>query len=179
MPALNTCRKLLDTTGKFIDNSIELCGRATAWLVLVMVLLVSYDVAMRYLFQSGSIALQELEWHLFSFLFLLGAGYTLKHDGHVRLDLFYNSRFMNERRRAWVNLIGSLVILIPFCILIISSAELFVLQSWRFNEGSPDPGGLPWRWLLKAAIPAGFALLLLQGIAEAIRNLRLILGDKA
>lgn len=164
--------------GFIIDSSIEKFGQATAWLVLVMVLLVSYDVAMRYLLQSGSVALQELEWHLFSLLFLLSAGYTLKHDGHVRLDLFYQSRFMNDYRRAWVNLIGSLVILLPFCVLIINSSHAFVLQSWQFNEGSPDPGGLPWRWLLKAAVPVGFALLLLQGIAEAIRNLCIVLGDE-
>jgi len=164
--------------GSIIDSSIEKCGQVTAWLVLVMVLLVSYDVAMRYLLQSGSVALQELEWHLFSLVFLLGAGYTLKHDGHVRLDLFYQSRYMNDYRRAWVNLIGSLVFLVPFCVLIINSSHAFVLQSWQFIEGSPDPGGLPWRWLLKAAIPVGFVLLLLQGMAESIRNLCIVLGDE-
>ena len=168
----------LKKLGSIIDSSIEKCGQATAWLVLILVLLVSYDVAMRYLLQSGSVALQELEWHLFSLVFLLGAGYTLKHDGHVRLDIFYQSRYMNDYRRAWVNLIGSLVILVPFCVLIINSSHASVLQSWQFNEGSPDPGGLPWRWLLKAAVPTAFALLLLQGIAEAIRNLCIVLGDE-
>ena len=162
-----------------LDTCTEKLGHATAWLVLIMVLLVSYDVTMRYLFQSGSVALQELQWHLFSFMFLLAGGYALKHDGHVRLDLFYQSRFMNDRRRAWVNIFGSLVFLIPFCVLIISSSQTFVTQSWQFMEGSPDPGGLPYRWILKTAIPAGFSLLLLQGIAEAIKNLCIVLGDES
>lgn len=163
----------------FIDASVERCGQATSWLVLVLVLLVAYDVAMRYLFQSGSVALQEMEWHLFSLIFLLGSPYALRHDGHVRLDLVYHSRFMNDYRRAWVNLIGSVVFLIPFCVLIITSSEAFVVQAWQFNEGSPDPGGLPWRWILKSAVPLGFGLLLLQGIAEAIKNLFIILDDKS
>ncbi len=144
-----------------------------------MVLLVSYDVTMRYVFNQGSVALQELEWHLFALLFLIGAAYTLKHDDHVRLDLFYQSRFSSDCTRAWINLIGGLVFLIPFCLLIINSSWFFVLQSWSFNEGSPDPGGLPYRWLLKAAIPFGFLLLLIQAIAECLKNLVFILEQKS
>lgn len=170
--------KYLNRFGSIIDAGVERCGQATSWLVLILVLLVAYDVTMRYLFQSGSVALQELEWHLFSLVFLFGSAYALRHDGHVRLDLFYQSRFMNDYRRAWVNLIGSVMFLIPFCILVITSSDAFVTQSWQFNEGSPDPGGLPWRWLLKAAMPVGFGLLLLQGIAEAIRNLCIVLDEE-
>ena len=153
----------------WIERVSEWTGRGTSWLVLAMVLLIAYDVAMRYLFRTGSVALQELEWHLFALIFLLGAGYTLKHDDHVRVDVLYQSRWMNDRRRAWVNLLGTLVFLIPFCVLIIVSSWPFLHDSFVHGEGSPDPGGLPYRWLLKAAIPAGFALLLLQGIAIAIR----------
>ena len=140
-----------------------------AWLVLAMVLIIVYDISMRYLFQIGSVALQELEWHLFSLVFLLGAAYTLKHDGHVRVDIFYQSRWMNDRRRAWVDLFGCLFLLIPFCVLIIVSSGPFVGNAFAIGEGSPDPGGLPYRFLLKAAIPVGFALLLLQGIAQMLR----------
>ncbi len=142
-----------------------------AWLVVGLVLLVCYDVAMRYLFQSGSIALQELEWHLFALIFLLGAAYTLKHDEHVRVDLFYGNRRVSDRQRAWVNLLGSLLLLIPFCVLIIYTSIPFVENAWAMGEGSPDPGGLPYRFLIKAAIPAGFALLLIQGVAEVMRNI--------
>lgn len=158
-----------------IDRFNEAVGRALSWLALALTLLVAYDVAMRYFFQSGSIAIQELEWHLFSLIFLLGAAYTLKHDDHVRLDLFYKSRFMDDRRRAWVNLAGSLLFLIPFCVLVAVSAWPFVSQAYLFAEGSPDPGGLPFRWLLKAAIPLGFLLLVAQGLAEAMKNLLVLL----
>ena len=170
---------LLEQLSVKLDQFSEFSGKLVSWLVLAMVLLVSYDVAMRYFFLSGSIALQEMEWHLFSLIFLIGAAYTLKHDDHVRLDLFYKSRFMNDERRAWVNLLGSLLLLIPFCILIIVTAWPFVFQSYIHLEGSPDPGGLPYRWILKASIPLGFTLLLLQGIADIAKNLKLILREKS
>ncbi len=162
-----------------VEQVSEWTGRATSWLVLGMVLLIAYDVAMRYLFHAGSVALQELEWHLFGLIFLLGAAYTLKHDDHVRVDVLYQSRWMNDRRRAWVNLVGSLVFLLPFCVLIIVSSWPFVQISFVHAEGSPDPGGLPYRWMLKAAIPVGFGLLLLQGIATAIHALLRILGEES
>ena len=157
----------------------EFTGRAVAWLVLLLVLLVSYDVTMRYLFNSGSIALQELEWHLFSFIFLLGAAYTLQQDGHVRLDLFYQSRFMSDRRRAMVNIFGDLFLLIPFCLLIIISSWPFVSQAFIHAEASPDPGGLPWRWILKGTIPLGFILLMLQGIADLLKNFVMLYEDRS
>ncbi len=161
---------------RWIEHITEWTGRATSWLVLGMVLLIAYDVAMRYLFHSGSVALQELEWHLFALVFLLGAAYTLKHDDHVRVDVLYQSRWLNDRGRAWVNFLGTLMFLLPFCVLIIISAWPFLHDSFVHGEGSPDPGGLPHRWLLKAAIPVGFGLLLLQGIATALRALHRILG---
>ena len=171
--------RLLQQISDKLNQLSELSGKLVSWLVLAMVLLVSYDVAMRYFFLSGSIALQEMEWHLFSLIFLVGAAYTLKHDDHVRLDLFYKSSFMNDERRAWINLLGSLLLLIPFCILIITTSWPFVFQSYIHLEGSPDPGGLPYRWILKAGIPLGFTLLLLQGVADIAKNLKLILREKS
>jgi TRAP-type mannitol/chloroaromatic compound transport system permease small subunit len=148
----------------------EWSGRAVSWLVLGMVLLIGYDVAMRYLFQSGSVALQELEWHLFAVVFLLGGAYTLKHDEHVRVDVLHHGRLGSPRVRAWVDLLGTLLFLMPFCVVVIVSAWPFVHTSFQFAEGSPDPGGLPFRYLLKAMIPLGFALIFLQGIAILIRS---------
>lgn len=173
---IKTTLRLLNQLSVRLEQFSECTGKLVSWLVLVMVLLVSYDVAMRYFFQSGSVALQEMEWHLFSLIFLIGASYTLKHDDHVRLDLFYKSKFMDDRRRAWVDLFGSIFLLIPFCILIISTAWPFVAQSYIHLEGSPDPGGLPYRWILKASIPLGFTFLLLQGIADIVKNLSTVLG---
>jgi TRAP-type mannitol/chloroaromatic compound transport system permease small subunit len=157
-----------------IEVLSEWSGRIVAWLVLAMTLLIGYDVTMRYIFHSGSVALQELEWHFFAVIFLMGAAYTAKHDEHVRVDVIYNGRLMNDRHRAWVNLLGTVLFLLPFCILVISSAFPFVENSYLMSETSPDPGGLSHRFLLKAAIPAGFLLLLLQGLASIIRSLQTI-----
>lgn len=161
-----------------IDTFSEWSGRAVSWLVLAMVLVIGYDVAMRYLLQTGSVALQELEWHLFALLFLLAAAYTFKHDGHVRVDIFYNSGWMTDRRRAMVDLFGGLFLLLPFCLMIIISSLPFVANAYGMHEGSPDPGGLPYRYLLKAAIPLGFGLLLLQGVAHMLRSLSILLEKK-
>ncbi len=155
---------------KAIDRTSETLGQAISCLVLVLVCLTSYDVAMRYAFHSGSVALQELEWHLFALIFLLSAGYTLKHNDHVRVDVIYASAWITDRQRAWINLIGTLVFLLPFCLLVVTASWQFVADAYAYGEHSPDPGGLPHRWLLKAAIPAGFGLLALQGIAEALKN---------
>ena len=142
-------------------------------------MLVGYDVSMRYLFRSGSIGIQELEWHLFSIIFLIGAAYTLKHDEHVRLDILYRSNLLTDKHRAWIDVFGALFILIPFCLLIIISAWPFISQAYIHNEASPDPGGLSFaRWLIKSMIPIGFCLVLIQGIAETIKKLTLAL-DKS
>ncbi len=153
---------------KWTDKINEKLGVASSWLVLVLILVITYDVVVRYLFQSSSVAMQELEWHLFAIIFLLSAGYTLKIDEHVRVDVFY-SRF-SEKKQAWINLIGSVFFLIPFCIILIISSENFVLISLRVGETSPDAGGLPARYILKAFIPLSFFFLLLQGIAVALKS---------
>ena len=168
-------RQLMSVIADRLDRASERIGQWLAWLVLLLVALVCYDVMMRYFFRSGSIALQELQWHLFSALFLLGAAATLKRDEHVRVDLIYRSRHVSARGRARINLCGSLLLLAPFCVLIIVTSWPFVYQAWSFAEGSPDPGGLPLRWVAKAMIPLGFFLLLLQGLAECLKNLSFIL----
>lgn len=149
----------------------EWCGMAVSWCVLLMALIIGYDVFMRFVFHIGSVALQELEWHLFAVVFLLGASYTLKHDGHVRVDIFYQSKKLSNIHRAWVDLLGTLLFLFPFSVLIIVSSWDFVINAFAMGEGSPDPGGLPYRYLLKAAIPAGFFLLLIQGVAMILRSI--------
>jgi len=163
--------KLISQVVKIIDGFTEWSGRSVAWLVLAMVLLICYDVAMRYLLQQGSVALQELEWHLFALIFLLGSAYTLKHDEHVRVDILYQSSKLSDKHRALINIVGILVFLLPFCILILISAWRFVDNAYFYHEGSPDPGGLPYRYLLKASVLVAFAMLILQGFAELLRNI--------
>lgn len=157
-----------------IEWLTEFTGQMASWLVLALALLVNYDVAMRYFFMSGSIAIQEMEWHLFALIFLLGAAYTLKHDHHVRLDIFYKNTF-SVNTQAWINIFGSIFLLFPFCIFIVITAWQFTLQSYIHLEGSPDPGGLPYRWIIKASIVVGFILLLLQGLSDVIKNLNFLL----
>ncbi|OUR73313.1 C4-dicarboxylate ABC transporter permease [Methylophaga sp. 41_12_T18] len=154
-----------------IDCFTEWTGRSVSWLVLAMVIVICYDVAMRYLFQQGSVALQELEWHLFALLFLLSGAYTLKHDEHVRVDIVFQSRLLSDKHRALINIAGIVLFLFPFCGLILYAGWSFAENAYFYNEGSPDPGGLPNRYLLKGSILLAFALLIIQGIAELLRNI--------
>ncbi|MFQ5603574.1 MAG: TRAP transporter small permease subunit [bacterium] len=153
----------------YIDLLNEKVGYSVSWLTTALVVLVCYDVFTRYLLKKSSIAVQELEWHLFAIIFLLGAAYTLKHDRHVRVDVLYLK--FSPKIQAWINFFGSLVFLIPFSILAIYTSKNFVLNSFLINETSPDPGGLPARFIIKVCIPLGFFLLFLQGVALASKSL--------
>lgn len=160
-----------------IDAFNDLIGRGVAWVTLVMVLVVFTDVLMRYMLSISFVFTQELEWHLFAFVFLMGAGYTLLHEGHVRVDIVYQQ--LGPKARAWVNFLGVLFFLIPGCYLVIKTSCSFVSHSWAVLEGSPDPGGIPFRFILKAAIPAGFALMLLQGVSLGMKSFLTICGKDA
>ncbi len=164
----------LKAISRGIDNLNAWVGWLVAWVSLGLVLVVFTDVVMRYLFQTSFVFTQELEWHLFAFIFLIGGGYTLLRDGHVRVDIIYQR--LGYKGQAWVNLIGVILLLIPGCLLIITTSLNFVYKSWSIMEVSPDPGGIPMRFLLKGCIPVGFALLLLQGISLGIHSLLQIVG---
>jgi TRAP-type mannitol/chloroaromatic compound transport system permease small subunit len=172
---MTTILQRLTRLAERVERFNERIGRLMAWTVVLMTAIVVYDVSMRYLFEVGSVALQELEWHLFALVFLLGAAYTYRHDGHVRVEIFY--QHFSARRQAWVNLLGNLLFLTPLCLLIIWSSWPFVHNSFVFHESSPDPGGLPDRFLIKSAIPLGFFLLLLQGLADSIRQITILFGQ--
>jgi len=158
----------------WIDTLNQWVGRGVAWVTLGLVLVVFVDVVMRYLFNTSFVFTQELEWHLFGFIFLIGAGYTLLHDGHVRVDIIYQR--VGFKPRAWINLCGVILFLIPGCIMVIFTSWIFTQNSFAMLEGSPDPGGIPFRFVLKGCIPVGFSLLLLQGISLGIHSLLQILG---
>ncbi len=150
-----------------LDRINQTVGRVAAILLLLLLLNVAYDVVARYLFNAVSIGLQELEWHLYATVFLLGISYTLSQDGHVRVDLLYDR--LPPRRQALIDLLGTLVLLIPFTLLIIWYGSGFVAESYRLGETSGDPGGLPYRWIIKAVIPIAFTTLLLSAIAQLLR----------
>lgn len=159
-----------------IDRSNEVVGRLVSWVTLLLVLVVFVDVFMRYLFRTSFVFVQEMEWHLFAFIFLIGAGYTLLHDGHVRVDIIYQR--LSIKGRAWINLIGVIFFLIPGCYLVISTSWHFVSNSFSMLEGSPDPGGVPYRFIVKGTMTVGYALLLLQGISLGLHSLLQIMGSE-
>jgi len=159
---------------KWIDTMNEWVGRFVAWITLSLVVVVFADVVMRYLFNTSFVFTQELEWHLFAFIFLMGAGYTLLHDGHVRVDIIYQQ--LTPKGQAWVNLIGTIFFLLPGCAMVVITSWKFTYNSWTILEGSPDPGGIPLRFLVKGTITVGFALLFIQGVAMGFHSLLQILG---
>ncbi len=152
-----------------IDKLNTAVGKATSWLTITLVLTIVIDVFLRYTLSITTAASFELEWHLFAAIFLLGAAYTFKEDKHVRVDVFYD-RF-SDNAKAWVNLIGGLTLLLPFCAVAFWESLSFVHNSYQLGETSPQPGGLPARWIIKSTIPAGFLLLGLQGISSITKSL--------
>ncbi len=159
-----------------IDKLIKHIGQVISWLTLLLVLVIVVDVFLRYVFNTTSAASFELEWHLFAAIFLLGAAYTLQNDKHVRVDVFYH-RF-SESGKAWVNLIGTVFLLLPFCVVAFWESLSFVSSSHAVLETSPDPGGLPARYIIKSAIPLGFFLLGLQGISVVLKSISKIRNER-
>jgi len=157
---------------QLVDKIIAIIGRASSWLTVLLVLVIVIDVFFRYAFSITSAASFELEWHLFAIIFLISAAWTLQEDKHVRVDVFYHK--FSEKKKAWVNLIGTLFLLLPFCAIGFWESLSFVESSYTIGETSPQPGGLPARFLIKSTIPAGFFLLGLQGISLTIKCIKRI-----
>jgi TRAP-type mannitol/chloroaromatic compound transport system permease small subunit len=147
-------------------------GDKTSWLSLILVILICVDVLFRYIFDHTQTWIIELEWHIFSLMFLFGASYAFLANEHVRVDVYY-SRY-TKRSKAIFDLIFTLLLLIPWCIVIIKTSFNYGLNSFYMNEGSPNPGGLPARYIIKFSICIGFALLLFQAIAFVLQQFKLI-----
>lgn len=161
-----------------IDRINDLIGRGVSWLTMLMVLVASANAVLRYLGRFtgenlSSNAYLESQWYLFSLVFLLAATYTLRWDAHVRVDVFFGR--LTKKGKAWINLAGGVLFLIPFCILVIWVSVSWVGNSWAVMEISPDPGGLP-RYPLKTVIPVAFALLVFQGISQIIKSIAVLRG---
>ena len=151
-----------------IDKISEGIGRVASWGAIAMVLVTFYIVLTRYAFNIGSIAVQESVIYINALLFLLCAGYTLKHDGHVRVDIFYGPA--SPRYKAWANLLGGLLLLLPVSIFILWASWDYVGAAWRIKETSPEAGGIPYVYLMKTLMVVMPVLLILQGVAEILRN---------
>jgi TRAP-type mannitol/chloroaromatic compound transport system permease small subunit len=156
------------TLASGIERLIDAIGRVILWVTLAMIALVATNVLLRYSLSLGSVWAQELEWHLLATLILLGMSYALQRGDNVRVDLFY-ARYTPGTKRL-VNIASALLTLIV-ALIFIKLSWAYVGQSFSIDEKSADPGGIPWRWLLKGLIPVGFALLALQALAELIRVL--------
>ena len=150
-----------------IDAFVDVIGRVFAWACIAQVALVANNVILRYLLRIGPMELQELEWHLISPIALIGMCYALRHNDHVKVDIFYD-KFRAETRN-FVDMLAALA-LIVISVLIIDFSIGFVGQAYFIDEGSPDPGGLPHRWLLRSFIPVGFALLAMQAMSNLLKT---------
>lgn len=165
--------KFLRIILKTINTLTETTGRVIAWLTLVMVLAVVTVVVTRYFLTLGSIALQESVTYLHCMVFMLGLGFTLKHDGHVRVDIFY--RGFSAKHKALVDFIGGIFFLIPVCVLLFVTSWDYVIASWSIRETSAENNGLPFVYLLKTLMLVMPATLLLQGLAQTLKNGLLLL----
>jgi TRAP-type mannitol/chloroaromatic compound transport system permease small subunit len=152
-----------------IDTLNDSIGRGVSWLTLLMALVMFVTVVLRYMFNMGWIWMQESVMFMHGFLFMLSGGYTLLADEHVRIDIFY--RPMSEKRKAVVNMIGTVFLLFPTCFVVFYYGYQYVSDSWNVLEGSKEAGGLPGVFILKSAILVFAVLVGLQGVSKFIRSL--------
>lgn len=157
-----------------IDRFSDLLGKIAAVLFILMLFNVFYDVVARYLFNAVSIGMQEMEWHLFAAMFMLGIPFTLKEGGHVRVDVIYEG--LPLRMRAWIDLMCTLVLLMPFCLLVAWYGIDFARESFQLGEGSGDPGGLPYRWIIKSVISFAMFFNFISGIGLALHSVNTLAG---
>jgi TRAP-type mannitol/chloroaromatic compound transport system permease small subunit len=150
-----------------IDAFIDLVGRATSWLALVLALVMGSNVLLRYGFSIGSIAMQELEWHILVPICVFGMSYALRHGEHVRVDVLF--QYFSPRNKILVEIITAVCGML-LCVIVIRLCIPYVWQSWSIGEGTANPGGIDYRYVVKSLIPIGFALFFLQYLSDAIKS---------
>lgn len=153
-------------------NVIKKIGEIVSWLNVVLIIIICFDVVLRYFFNSTEKWVIELEWHIFAVIFLVGASYTFQADKHVRVDVFYQN--FSENRKLWINLLGNLLFLVPWSIVVIYTSLKYANVSFSYLEGSPDPNGLPARYVIKYVISFSFLLLLVQAILDSLHKVKLL-----
>lgn len=166
---------------KKIEKAFDAFGTAVGGLTsIVLVLMIAnvfYDVIMRYAFNVGSIGFQEMEWHLFSIVIMLGMSYTLQQEGHVRVDVFYDS--LSPGKQAYINIFGTLLFILPVAIVIGYGSIDYVIESYQSNEASGNPGGLTHRWLIKSLIPLSFLFLIISAIGYIVKQINRLRDGKS
>ena len=164
-----------------IKKAVFFCDKINEWIgsfivapaVFCFILVIFSNVIMRYVFNTSFVFMAELEWHVFAFIFLLGAGFTLLHDGHVRVDIFYS--MMDRKKQAWINFFGVIFLLIPSCYVVLTTSIPWVIVAYKVGEVSINPGGIPARFLLKATLPLGYFLMLFQGLLLCVKSTFILL----
>lgn len=167
---------------EFIKKAVAFGESINEWIgkvivtsaVLLFILVIFSNVILRYVFNMSFVRMSELEWHIFAFIFLMGAGYTLLHEGHVRVDIFYS--LMDRKKKAIINFFGVIFFLIPSCWVVLSTTVPWTIVSYQVGEMSIDPGGIPARFLIKAVLPLGYFLMLIQGIILGIKSFFILIG---
>ncbi len=151
----------------YIDSTIKKFGDLVSYLWLVLLILIVLNVVRRYIFSEGSIELEEIQWHLYSIGFLAGLSFAYQADSHIRVDILRT--YFSPELQAWIEIYGTILFLMPFVAFTLIYSVPFVQASWALAEVSPSPGGLPYRWLIKAALPLGFGFLLLCSFSRLHR----------
>jgi TRAP-type mannitol/chloroaromatic compound transport system permease small subunit len=159
-----------------LNKITDIVGSITGIVMLLMMANVFFDVVARYLFSNSSVGMQEMEWHLFSVMFLFGIAYALKEEAHVRVDFIYDR--LSDKKRAVINIVGTILFLLPFALLIIFGSYEYVFDAYDVNEISEDPGGLTHRWIIKAMIPLSFIFLILSAIGYILKNIKIYKGEQ-
>ena len=167
---------MLEKIEKIIARIVDGVGIFLAVVLLLLVLNVAFDVMMRYLFHASSVGMQEMEWHLFSVVILFGVGVALQHEAHVRVDFLYD--LMSPKAKALINICGTVLFLMPLSLLILFGSFDFVGDSYSIQEISEDPGGLPYRWIVKSMIPIAFGFLLFSAVGYVLKNIKQIRSGK-
>lgn len=150
-----------------VDPFITRIGNAVSWIWIVLLGVIVINVFMRYALGEGRIEFEEIQWHLYSIGFMIGLGYAVVHDAHIRVDIVHER--LSPLARAWIDLYGILLLVLPFVVLMLIYAVPFIADSFVTSETSPSPGGLPYRWLIKSMLFIGFALLGLAAVSRLTR----------
>ncbi len=161
-------RSMSDT----LDGAITRLAQVFCWANAVLIAVIICQVVLRYGFGKGLVALEELEWHLYAFAVMTGLSYALVTDSHVRVDIMHMR--LSQRARAWIEIGGIVFLLLPFMVVVFDHSIDFLTDSWRHNERSDAPSGLPWRWAIKALMPISFALLALAVWSRLLRQFALL-----
>lgn len=161
---------------RVLERVMDAIGTFCGFLMILMTINVLYNVVMRYVFNDVSIGMQELEWHLFSAMFMLGIAYTLKEDGHVRVDVIYSN--LSKKSQSIINIFGVLIFVLPVTFVIIYFSVGYTLDAYDMMEGSPDPGGLPYRWIVRSVIPISSLFLVMSSVYSILVQIQIISEQK-